>query len=146
MGFAEEMTNLGEKLLASYENRMNNEQNRLKDARRLKNNLKEFKEFTENLSDNVDKLRRRFRSEHKTMAKDLREKLHEIPINLSKNVSGFLKKCHKEQAGVHNMFAQAHKNFTNCMKELARKKGHAHKFTEPPPSPKKRGRKKRTAH
>lgn len=154
MGFAEEMLNLGEKLVTSHENRVgynknmlrrfHNEHNQM--ARHLRNNLNEF---TENLNDNVTKLRRRFRGEHKAMAKDQRENLGEFTNDLTRNVKGFIKKCHGEQMKTYNMFALAHKNFTNCMKELERKKRHAsfREESEPSAHRKRAGRRrKRTRH
>lgn len=156
MSFAEEMLNLGEKLITSCEGRISFNKNMIKNTgnmlnkfhrdnrqmgRELRNNLGEF---TENLSDNVHKMRKCFKNEHKEMAKNQQENLSEFTNNMSRNVGGFIRKCHKKQVELHNMFAQAHKNFFNCMKEIERKKKHPHKFTENPPL--KRGRKKKSVH
>lgn len=162
MGFAEDMLNLGEKLVTSCDGRISGNKNMVKNtrnminkfhhnnrqmARELKNDLNEF---TNNLSSNTTKMRRRFHKEHKEMSEAQNERLEEFTSNLFRNVGGFLRKCNKTRMGMHNMFMQAHKNFLNCMNEIERKKRHAHNFREEP-EPRTRTkhtkrRKKRTRH
>ena len=158
MGFADEMMNLGEKLVTSCENRMHavstNRDNTRKMvnkfhqdnrhmARELKNNLNEFRE---NLESNTNKMVCRFRNEHKEMSKSQNKRLEEFTDNLAHNVKEYMKKCNKTRMGLHDMFAQAHKNFLHCMREIERKKKHpSAKFEceEPRKTPRK---KKRTRH
>ena len=158
MSFAEEMMNLGQKLVASSDNRMhatatsrNNtrkminkfHQDNGRMARELKDNLNEFRE---NLESNTGKIMRRFKSEHKEMSRDQNKRLTEFTDNLAHDVGGYMKKCNKKRLEMHNMFEQAHKNFLHCMREIERKKKHpSARFEreEPKNSPRK---KKRTRH
>lgn len=151
MGFAEEMTNLGEKLVASCENRIDGtkkmlntfHQNHRNMARNQRNNLNEFRE---NLESNTDKVLRRFRNEHREMAKKQNKELAAFTGELTQSTKGYLKKCHKQQMELHDMFAQAHKNFLHCMREIERKKRNPSARIdreEPRKTPRK---KKRTRH
>lgn len=164
MGFAEEMLNLGEKLVSSCDARIGGNKNMVRNTRHMINNFhhnnrqmaRELKsnlnEFSNNLSSNTLKMRRRFKREHGEMANNQRENLEEFTNGLFRNVGGFLRKCNKTRMGLHNMFFQAHKNFLNCMSEIERKKRHAHDFnfrneSRPHPHKKHAGRKKkRTRH
>lgn len=161
MGFAEEMLNLGEKLVSSCEARINGNKSMVRNtrnmingfhhdnrqmARELKSNLREF---SNDLSSNTNKMRRRFKKEHGEMADAQRENLEEFTNGLFRNVGGFLKKCNRTRMGMHNVFVQAHKNFLNCMGEVGRKKRHAHDFrNEPGPHPRRKhaGRKRKRSH
>lgn len=151
MGFAEEMMNLGEKLVTSCENRIDGTKKMLNTfhqdhkhmARNQCNNLNEFRE---NLESNTDKELRRFRNEHKEMAKKQNRELAAFTGELTQNVKGYLRKCHKQQMDLHNMFEQAHKNFLHCMREIERKKKHPFarpEREEPRRTPRK---KRRTRH
>ena len=156
MGFAEEMQNLGEKLLSSCNvridgtksmlNGFNNDHRQM--AREQKSNLREF---TNNLSSDTTKMRRRFRKEHGEMSEAQSENLEAFTNGLSRNVKGMLTKFDKAQKDLHNMFAQAHKNFFKCMKEIERKKGHSTRSIREdaePHAPKKASgqKKKKTSH
>lgn len=142
MSFAEEMMNLGEKLISSCENRLSNEKYRMNNEKKRQNDREEF---CKNLTSNTGKTLHQFYNQHKTMAKNQRENLCEFTQNLTHNVGGFLKKCHKEQSNLHNMLQLAHKNFMGCMREIERKKKKG--FFSPEPTFPKRGKpKKRTRH
>ena len=156
MGFAEEMQNLGEKLIGSCDARISGTKKMLSGfhndhrqmARELKNKLNEF---TNNLSSDTTKMRRRFMKEHGEMSEAQSENLEAFTKGLSRNVGSMLKKFDKEQKDLHNMFAQAHKNFFKCMKEIERKKGHSTRSIREdaePHAPKKASgqKKKKTSH
>lgn len=151
MSFADEMMNLGEKLVTSSNNRINDTRKTLSKfhqdhkimARNQRNNLNEFRE---NLELNTDKTLCRFRNDHREMAKKQNRELVAFTDELTQNTKGYLRKCHKQQMELHDMFEQAHKNFFRCMREIERKKKHpSAKFEceEPRKTPRK---KKRTRH
>lgn len=158
MSFADEMMNLGEKLVTSSNNRINDTRTILRNtrkminkfhldnktmARELRDNLNEFRE---NLESNTGKMMRTFRNEHKEMAKKQGDKLEEFTNNLTHNTNGYMRKCRKNRMDMHDMFEQAHKNFMRCMHEIERKKKHPSSSFEPEIPTKQKRHKKRTRH
>lgn len=158
MGFAEEMLNLGEKLVASCDNRMHaaaaNRNNTRKMvnkfhqdnrhmARELRNNLNEFRE---NLESNTDKTLRRFRNEHKEMSKKQGKQLEDFTNDLTRDVKGHLRKCNRRRMDMHDMFGEAHKNFLHCMREIGRKQRNPSARFEREEPRKTPHKKKRTRH
>ena len=143
MSFADEMMNLGEKLVTSSNNRINDTRTIVRNTRKminkfhqdnkqmgrdLRNNLNEFRE---NLESNTGKMMRTFKNEHKEMARKQGNKLEEFTNNLAHTTNGYMRKCRKNRMDMHDMFEDAHKNFMRCMQEIEREKKHPSSSFEP---------------
>lgn len=161
MGFSEEMTNMGQNFVKSFDQRVHDVKDILNnthrflgktraDHRNMARKQRQFlNQFADGLSEDTGGLLKRFHSIQKEMAKKQAQFLKKFTDNNSEEVGDFLDDCYKKQKALHNMFRQAHNNFVKAMKEIARNrasakfpkmsaKGNGHFYAAPKLKPKKR--------
>lgn len=169
MGFAQEMENLGQGMVSSFDNRINDVKRILSSShtlqRKLHNDNNGLFKQTHNFLNN-------FRSEHKDMSRKQNQSLRNFTKelhnketngqkertkfcrNTSQGVENYLEKCDNEQRKTHNELMNAHKNFQRAIKEMARHRAAvtfptyraASGRPEKSETPKKRGRRKKARH
>jgi len=108
MGFAEEMTNLGENILGSFDARINF----------LGKNIVDVK----NHKLDTQSLMKGFHKAHKAMGNKLRADLGAFTENLTDSVDTLRHKFQKEQKAVHQECKSAHQSWQKTGKTLANKR------------------------
>lgn len=101
MGLAEQFTNLGEDMLASFDSRVNF----------LGKNVVDTHKFLG-----------AFRKHHKTMARKLKTDLGVFVDDLSETVDKLRHKFRKEQRAVHHECAENHRAWENVAKKMVNKR------------------------
>lgn len=108
MGFAEEMTNLGENILGSFDARVNFLGNNIADVKNMKLDTKRL----------IGKLHK----DHQAMGRKLRTDLGTFVDDLTGTVDTLRHKFQKEQRTVHNECKSAHQSWEKTSKTLASKR------------------------
>lgn len=108
MGFAEELSNLGKEITASFDARVNFLGENIVDVKNMKFDTK--------------KLIGHFAKDHKAMGRKLRADLGGFVDDLTGTVDGLRAKFHKEQNAVHRECKAAHSAWMGAAKSLASKR------------------------
>lgn len=108
MGFAEQMTNLGENILGSFDSRV----------KFLGKNIVDVK----NLKLDTHKILGGFHKAHKAMGNKLRADLGGFVDDLTESVDGLRHKFQKQQRAVHQECKSGHQAWEKVSKTMANKK------------------------
>lgn len=108
MGFSEEMTNLGQNFLDSFNDRMNFVGKNMAETHRLRLNAQKFLHHLKN--------------ERKTMSRKLKTDLHNFTNHLTDTVENLRGKFQKHQRELHREFKDGHNAFQRFCKTMNGKK------------------------
>jgi len=105
MGFAEEMTNLGESFLDSFDNRMSFMEENRSGVKKMKQNTHQF----------MNELKK----DRKAMGRKLHTELHNFTDHLGEAVDKMLGGCKKHRHQIHLECKAGHNAFQRAAKEMA---------------------------
>lgn len=108
MGFTEEMTNLGQNCMDSFNERLNFVGKNMAETHRLRLNAQKFL--------------RHLKNERKEMSRKLKTDLHNFTNHLTNSVDQFLGRCRKHQRELHTEFKGGHQAFQRFCKTMNGKK------------------------
>lgn len=152
MGFAEEMTNLGEHLISSFDNRIKDvkkcfaathnlrreaqgflDRTRSEQKTMARNLHANLHKFCNNLQNDTGETLKRFSGEHRSMAKKQNNMLKNFTQEIGNRNHQFMKKCEQQREKLCDEFERGHKNFQRAMKEKNRHMNAVHfqEYREP---------------